>query len=217
MKKPCIRSRIVDYFCNNKGAHSTRTIAAAISASLSNTSRNLSALAREGTLTKVERGVYCANSETAAAQTFPNDDLKQISDALRSADANKDTIDTLMNLYDKHVEKYNGWFAKNVDDDIDFEKQLRFIENFKWLAAIADKLMKRWSLVHVGYDTNTRQAQEDAKAKTQEREKAALEEAPLRDRIVIVGKYDPEAEELIDCIPSSLEKMTDEEKEKSPV
>lgn len=88
-----------------------------------------------------------------------------------------------MNIYDDVLEKYKDWVTNKVGSNIDFEQQLLFIENFKWLTMIGDKLMKRWSLEHVGYDTNTRQAQEDAKAKTAEREKAAHEDAPLKDRI----------------------------------
>ena len=217
MKKPSIKLRIVDFLSNNKGEHDTRTIAAAISAGLDNTSRNLSELAREGTITKVRRGVYCANSETAvSAQPPPNDDLKQISEALRSADDNKNTIDKLMNLYDKHIERYAQWFEKSVDDDTDFQEQLQFIENFKGLTAIGDKLMKRWSLEHVGYDTNTRQAQEDAKAKTAEREKAALEDAPIEEQVNVIGSFDLDTKQLIDNFPT-LESITKEEGEEIKV
>lgn len=156
---------------------------------------------------------YYRISSTPVVQIDLNETFKQISKELRSAEANGETIDILLNTYDIVLAAYQSWILNNINKDIDFGEQLLFIENFKWLTAIADKLMKRWSLEHVGYDTNTRQAQEDAKAKTAEREKAALENAPLRDRVMIVGKYDPEAEELLDCIPSSVEKMTDEEKE----
>ena len=222
MKNASIKSRSRDYLNSNPGEHKTAEIAEAIGASVGRTSSALSELTKDGAIRKIKKGIYSGNNTGASAQTSPNDNLNEISDALRSADDNKNTIDKLMNLYDKHLERYTAWFDKSVDDDTDFEKEQQFIENFKGLTAIGDKLMKRWSLEHVGYDTNTRQAQEDAKAKTEEREKAALEEAPLKDRIVVVGKYDPRAEKLIDCIPSSLEEtslgeMTDEETEKAKV
>ena len=224
MKNPSKAERILDYLKNNPGRRKTAEIAKAIGVSVNGTSPVLTELVSTGEITKIKQGTYTANDNgnpSAATQTPPTDDLKQISGALRSPDANKNTIDKLMNLYDKHVERYTQWFDKSVDDDTDFE-QCQFIENFKGLTAIGDKLMKRWALEHVGYDTNTRQAQEDAKAKTEERQKAALEDAPLKDRIVVVGKYDPRAEKLIDCIPSSLEEtsleeMTDEETEKAKV
>ena len=211
MKKKSIRSRILEFLDNHPGEHKTGEIAKAIGASASNTSKTLKALATEGRIQQIKNGTYCGNDAS------PGDPLKNISDALRAADANKNTIDRLLNIYDTYLENYEDWVKNNIGPHIDFEKQLLCIENFKWLTGIGDKLMKRWSLEHVGYDTNTRQAQEDAKAKTAEREKAELADAPLRDRVMIVGKYDPEAEELLDCIPSSLEGMTDEEKEETKV
>ena len=142
-------------------------------------------------------------ASTVSTQTSLNDTLNEISDALRSPGANKNTIDKLMNLYDDHVERYTEWFAKNINSNIDFEKQLLFMENFKWLTMIGDKLMKRWSLEHVGYDSNSRQAQEDAKAKTQAREKAALKDAPLEDTVQVVGHYHTDLKELWDAMPES--------------
>lgn len=209
-KKPTIAERIVDFLANNPGTHKTSKIAGAIGAIVSSTSKVLGELTRNGEIRKFKNG-YSGNDNgnpSVSQQT-----VRKNINALRDAEANGETINILLNTYDIVLASYQSWIIKNIDKDIDFEKQLLFIENFKWLTAIADKLMKRWSLEHVGYDTNSRQAQEDAKAKTAEREKAALENAPLQDRIMIVGKYDPEAEELLDCIPSSLKEMTDEEKE----
>ena len=164
---------------------------------------------------KVKNGLYklASPSET---QTSPNETLKHATNALRSAEANKQTIDTLMNLYDEVLKHYTAWVGNNVGGDTDFEKQLLFIENFKWLTAIGDKLMKRWSLEHVGYDTNTRQAQEDAKAKTAEREKAALEEAPLEEQVSVIGSFDLETKQLIDNFPT-LESISKEEEEEIKV
>ena len=212
MKNGSILERALVYLNSNPGEHRTAEIAKAISASKGRTSSALTKLASVDRITNIHRGIYCGNDAGIFEQTLRNN-----IDQLRKAEANAETIDILLNTYDIVLAAYQSWVIKNVDKEIDFEKQLLFIENFKWLTMIVDKLMKRWALVHVGYDTNTRQAQEDAKVKTQEREKAALENAPLRDRIMIVGKYDPEAEELLDCIPSSLEQMTDDEAEKVKV
>ena len=214
-KKPTIAERILDFFARHPGRHKTSKIAEAIGATTNATSKELSKLAQNGEITKIKNGTYSGNDNgnpSVSQQTL----IKNIN-ALREAEANGATINILLNTYDLVLASYQSWIIKNIDKDIDFEKELLFIENFKWLTAIADKLMKRWSLEHVGYDTNTRQAQEDAKAKTAEREKAALENAPLQDRIMIVGKYDPEAEALIDCIPSSLKNMKNEEKEEVTV
>lgn len=208
---------ILDLLKKNGEMHSSQ-IFATMPAQKDNLKKRLSILKSAGKIDMPIRSRYILISDTpTSTKTRPDKELKQISNALRTAEDNKKTADTLMNIYDDVLHKYKDWIAARIDSNIDFEKQLLFIENFKWLTAIGDKLMKRWALEHVGYDTNTRQAQEDAKAKTAAREKAALEDAPLKDRIVVVGKYDPKAEALIDCIPSSLEEMTDEETEEIKV
>ena len=211
MKNASKASRILKYLANNPGRHKTAEIAEAIGVSVNSTSPVLTELTHTGEITKIKKGIYTAN-DTGNPSICQQTLRKNIS-ALREAEANEETINVLLNTYDLILLAYQSWILKNIDKVIDFEKQLLFIENLKWLTAIVDKLMKRWALVHVGYDTNSRQAQEDAKAKTQEREKAELENAPVADRVMVIGRYDPEAEALIDCIPSSLKKLSDEEKE----
>ena len=159
----------------------------------------LSDMTKEGSIESPKRGYYVLPA--TSAQAALNQQLNEISNALRSPDANKNTIDRLLNIYDGVLDNYEAWVLKNVGSETDFEQQLRFIENFKWLTAIGDKLMKRWSLEHVGYDTNTRQAQEDAKAKTAEKEKQALENAPLEESIVVVGHYQEGMQEILANLP----------------
>ena len=213
------REQIIDLLDCNGEMHSSEIFASMSEVKKSTVKKELGILKKGGeVVTPRGRSWYRLPTDTSTpAQTRLNKELNQISEALRSADDNKNTIDKLMNLYDKHIERYAQWFEKSVDDDTDFQEPLQFIENFKGLTAIGDKLMKRWSLEHVGYDTNTRQAQEDAKAKTAEREKAEIEGAPLKDKVVIVGKYDPKAEKLLDMIPSSLKEMTEEKTEEAKV
>lgn len=209
-----IEQHILDQLTEN-GRMRTKDIIATLPHEARKIKTRLSDMTKAGRIESPKRGTYVLPS--TSAHTRPDKTINQISNKLRTAEDNKRTADTLMNIYDDVLAQYKTWIAENLSNITDFEKQLLFIENLKWLTGIGDKLMKRWSLEHVGYDTNTRQAQEDAKAKTAAREKTALEDAPLKDRIVVVGKYDPEAEELIDCIPSSLDKLTDEETDKITV
>ena len=201
MKKPNIRSRSLDHLNNNPGEHKTSKIAEAIGASVQATSSALSELTKDGAIRKIKGGIYSGNNAGASAQTSPNQQLNEIANALRAPDANKKTIDRLLNIYDSVLDDYEAWVSENVRSGTNFEKQLLFIENFKWLTAIGDKLMKRWSLEHVGYDTNTRQAQEDAKAKTEARQKQVLEDAPIEDKIVVVGHYQEGMQEILRSLP----------------
>ena len=159
----------------------------------------LSKLKDRGKIDMPEKGLYVLVSTSTKAR--PDAELKNISEALRSADANKKTIDRLMNIYDGVLDNYETWVRDNVGSGTNFADQLLFIENFKWLTAIGDKLMKRWSLEHVGYDTNSRQAQEDAKAKTEAREQEVLKNAPLEDKIVVVGHYKEGFQEILEHLP----------------
>ena len=192
------------------GEMHTKEIVATMPEEEHNLKKRLSKLKTEGKIEMPVRSRYVLSPNKT--QTSLNADRKVLSNALRAEDANKHTADKLMNLYDKHVEKYTEWFDANVNANIDFEQQLLFIENFKWLTMIGDKLMKRWALEHIGYDTNTRQAQEDAKAKTAEREKAAIKDAPIEEQVNIIGSFDLDTKQLIDNLPK-LEDLTEEEAE----
>lgn len=184
------------------GEMHTREILATIPDKKRNLKTRLSKLKSKGKIEMPTRSRYVLASN-ASAETDTDDTLERIANALRAADANKETIDRLLNIYDTYLKHYESWVKNNIGPNIDFEKQLLCIENFKWLTMIGDKLMKRWSLEHIGYDTNTRQAQEDAKAKTAEREKAALEDAPLEETVQIVGHYHTDLKELWDAMPPS--------------
>lgn len=220
MNKATRKKRILDLFANNPGTHQTREIAETVGISVNSASTVLGELTTEGKITRIQRGIYSGNDEGVSIDTQAqfHERRKKFSSDERAAEDNEKTINTLMNTYDEVLALFQVWVLQNIaSEEIDFQQQLLFIENFKWLTMIADKLMKRWALVHVGYDTNSRQAQEDAKAKTEAKQKEALKDAPLEDTIMVVGSYDPEAKALIDCIPSSLDKLTDEETEEITV
>lgn len=214
MKNSSIADRILEFLQNNPGRHKTRDIANAIGASVQSTSSALSKLTKNGEITKIQQGIYTANSTVNASVSQQT--LQRNISALREAEANAETINVLLNTYDLILLAYQSWVIKNIDKVIDFEKQLLFIENLKWLTAVVDKLMKRWALVHVGYDTNTRQAQEDAKLKTAEKEKAALEDAPLEEQVNVIGSFDLDTKQLIDAFPT-LESLTEAEEEELKV
>ncbi len=216
MKNANIAERILDFLANHPGRHKTSKIAEAIGASIGGTSSALGELAQNSEIKKIKQGTYSGNNAGASTQTRPDAELQNISSSLRAADANKNTIDKLLNIYDDLLDNYGTWAADNFKQRIDFEKQLLFIENFKWLTMIGDKLMKRWSLEHVGYDTNTRLAQEDAKAKTAEKEKAALEDAPIEEQVRVIASFDLETKKLIDGLPT-LESLTEKEAEEIKV
>ena len=195
-----------------KGEMHSRDIYATLPAERDNLKKRLGILKKNGKVEMYPRSVYRLLSESKVAATNSETQFRQtrkkFSSDARSAADNEQTINTLLDTYDEVLALFQTWVLANmVAQEIDFAQQLRFIENFKWLTTIVDKLMKRWSLVHVGYDTNARQAQEDAKAKTEERQKKALKDAPLEEQITVVASYDLDAKQLIDNFPT-LEDLT---------
>ena len=170
----------------------------------------LAKLKKLGEIDMPERSLYVRVFAAIDLETQVTAAREHLYSEARAAEDNEQTINKLLNAYDEVFALFQVWLLNNlVSQEVDFEKQLLFIENFKWLTLIADKLMKRWSLVHVGYDTNTRQAQEDAKAKTEAREKAALENAPLEDKILVVGHYKEGMQEILANLPKRALEETD--------
>ena len=160
-------------------------------------------LKKAGKIEKVENGLY--RLAPIDPQTAFREKRKKFSSDERAAEDNEDTINALLNTYDEVLVLFQSWVFQNlVSEEIDFAQQLIFLENFKWLTAIADKLMRRWSLVHVGYDTNTRQAQEDAKAKAEKKQQEALKNAPIEDQIIVVGHYRDGFEEILAKLPKRV-------------
>jgi len=216
MKNITIAERILSFLANNPGRHQTSEIAEAIGASVSGTSSALGKLEKNGEIRKIQKGIYSGNDEGVSIDTQAqfNEKRKKFSSDERSAEDNEKTINTLMNTYDEVLVLFQSWVLQNmVSKKIDFQQQLLFIENFKWLTMIADKLMKRWALVHVGYDTNSRQAQEDAKAKTEAKQKEALKDAPVEEQVSVIGSFDLETKQLIDNFPTLEDLSEEEEKE----
>jgi len=93
-----------------------------------------------------------------------------------------------------------------AQEDPDVEEKQRLLDCIKTLALSIDRLLKRWNLLTQGYDANTRQAVEDAKQKTTQREKQNLENAPPEDQRTEVGHFHSELKVLWDNLPESEKK-----------
>ena len=145
----------------------------------------------------------------------------------RTESDNKRTINKLLNMHDlvinsyceqigvpreileTEIEKGDPSESKRISQmTIDLSKLTP--KDFSALLGVTNTLMKRWYLVHRGYDNNARQAQEDAKAKTTKKEKRQAETGSLEDQIVEVGHYAPSVKALWDNLP-------EEDKEKKTV
>jgi len=119
----------------------------------------------------------------------------------RTEAMNKCTINRLLNLYDLALEEYTklvGTLAATEDK----KKRAAILNELKVLFAMVDPLMKRWYLVHRGYDSNARIEEAQFKAKQEKTEQAALEaELPIEAQIVEVAHWNPIMQELMMSLP----------------
>ena len=202
-KRHEIQLHILDSLENGGEMHFEEIFASKPDVNKSTRDYHIKQLINRGEIERVKNGIYRIPAVIDLQKKF-REVRQKFSSAERSAENNETTINALMNTYDEVLAIFQVWVLEHIaSQQIDFEKRLLFLENFKWITAIGDRLMKRWSVEHVGYDTNTRQAQEDAKAKTAEREKAALKDAPLEDKVHIVGHFHTDLKQLWDDMPES--------------
>ena len=116
---------------------------------------------------------------------------------------NTETINRMLNLYDKLLNAV----ARSIEDE-DWDaivEKIETIKSLRWLGATVDQLMKRWYLVHRGYDSNTKQAQEDAKQKTADRETQELKNAPAEAQLKVVREYDESMREVLAKMPKPVQ------------
>ena len=183
------QSDILDFL--KEGQKKTAEVAKRLSCSMKQARKELNFLMDARMIIEVKRSHY-----RLSAALEPRTEAK-----------NQDTINKLLNLYDKVLDKYSLLIEETLaNEKTKLEEKATLLNNFKALASMADPLMKRWYLVHRGYDSNTKQAHEDVKRKTVEQEKEALENAPLENQIVEVAHYDPVMKQVWDNLPEAVQK-----------
>ena len=152
----------------------------------------LSRMVKRGDIERLDTGIYCLKTE------LPDRPLTENS---RGELENAETINKMLNLYDTVLDNVGLTIEKELASTATIAQKIDLIKSLRWLGATVDQLMKRWYLVHRGYDSNTRQAQEDAKAKARKVEAAEREQAPYEERIIEVGHYHPDVEAIWNDLP----------------
>ncbi|MCY3744474.1 MAG: hypothetical protein OXH00_25950 [Candidatus Poribacteria bacterium] len=202
-----MKHRLDQYIINllkEKGEMRSKDIYASMPEQERNLKSRLGLLKKDGIVVVRDRFYYSLPTDTSsvATKTRPDEKLDQISKQLKRTEAdNEVTINKALLLFDKVLDDAAETIEGELYTKATMADKVDLIKSLRWLGATLDQLMKRWNLEHHGYDTNTRQAQEDAKAKTTEREKEALENAPLEDRIVVVAHYQEGMQEILRNLP----------------
>ena len=176
------------------GEQTTAAIADAIGRSERSVRRDLTALISDGKVSVVKKGVYRLHRSVLWTE----------------AD-NRVLINALLGVYTALIDACQGDVkAIFSSQDLSNTEKLQSVKTFNACVSMIDRLMKRWSLVHLGWSTNPRLAKADAAAKTSDTEKVDLEGAPLEAFFQVVRHYHPSMKEICFNMPSPLKPPDDE-------
>ena len=176
------------------GEQTTAVIADAIGRSARSVRRDLTALISDGKVSLVKKGVYRLHRSVLWTE----------------AD-NRVLINALLGVYTALIDACQGDVKAIFSaQDLSNTEKLGSVKTFNACVSMLDRLMKRWSLVHLGWSTNPRLAKADAAAKTSDTEKVDLEGAPLEALFKVVTHYHPSMREICFSMPAPLKPPDDE-------
>ena len=176
------------------GEQTTAAIAAAIGRSERSVRRDLTALISDGKVSVVKKGVYRLHRSVLWTE----------------AD-NRVLINALLGVYTALIDACQGDVKAIFSaQDLSNTEKLQSVKTFNACVSMLDRLMKRWSLVHLGWSTNPRLAKADAEAKTHHTEKVDVAGAPLEAFFKVVTHYHPSMREICFNMPLPLKPPDDE-------
>lgn len=181
------------------GPQTTADLARVLSCTTRTITTKLKPLIADGSVEKLKNGRYCRIGVSSEPQ-------EMVLTNVREEAANQETINRMLNLYDTVLDDIAPTLASELATKATIEEKIDLIKSLRWVAATIDQLMKRWYLVHRGYDTNTRQAVEDAKEKTATRAQQEIENAPPEKQLNVIREYDESMREILENMPHAVKK-----------
>ena len=192
--------------CLEEGEKDISEIQEAVGASKNSVSVCLTRLVKSGKVVRVRSGVYRLASP-ADTTVEPANTTVAVENS-RSETENIETINKLLKSYDIVLDNIAETLESELAAKATIEEKINLIKSLRWLGATVDQLMKRWYLVHRGYDNNTKQAHEDAKQKTADRETQELENAPPQSQLKVVREYGEGMRDILAKMPQAEQKKT---------
>lgn len=192
MKKETVAAEISKVL--DAGEQTTAAIADAIGRSERSVRRDLTALRFESKVSLVKKGVYRWHRSVKWTESD-----------------NRVLINELLGVYTTLIDACKGDIKEIFgSQEISNTEKIRRVKVFNACVAMIDQLMKRWALVHVGWNTNPQLAKADAEAKTSHAEKIDLEGAPLEAFFQVVGHYGAGMKEIFWKMPKPLKPPDDD-------
>ena len=122
---------------------------------------------------------------------------------------NRDLINQLLRVYTEMVDVCKGGVKDGFTlKDVSDTEQIKIVKTFNACVATVDRLMKRWSLVHLGWHTNPQLAKADAEAEALESARVDLQNAPIEAFFRVAAHYHPDMIEIFLDMPGAGEKQT---------
>ena len=185
-KKAEVVAGIIDEL--EAGEQTTAAIAASSGRSERSVRRVLAEMVSDGKVSLVKRGVY------------------RLSRSVKWTEADNEVlINELLAVYTALIDACKA-DVKEIfaSQEISDTEKIGCVKSFNACVAMMDRLMKRWSLVHLGWNTNTGLAKADAEAKRHHAERVDLASAPLEAFFYIASHYHPCMREILENLPSPI-------------
>ena len=177
------------------GEETTAAIADAIGRSERSVRRDMKALISDGSVSLVKKGVYRLHRSVLWTE----------------AD-NRVLINALLAVYTALIDACKG-DVKEIfrSQDLSNTEKLQSVKTFNVCVATLDRLMKRWSLVHLGWEYESAAGESPMRRrKTSDTEKVDFAGAPLEAFFQVVSHYHPSMREILEKMPSPLKPPDDE-------
>ena len=183
VKKSMVAAAISNFL--EAGEQSTAAIARKTGRSERTVRRDLTEMQSAGKVSLVKKGVYKLHRSVKWTE----------------AD-NRDLINELLGVYTEMIDVCKGGVKDGFTlEDVSDTEQIKSVKTFNACVATVDRLMKRWSLVHLGWNTNPQLAKADAEAEASKAARVDLQNAPIEAFFRVTTHYHPDMKAIIFSMP----------------
>ena len=115
---------------------------------------------------------------------------------------NREIINELLRVYTEMIDVCKGGVKDGFTlEDVSDTEQIKSVKTLNACVATVDRLMNRWSLVHLGWNTNPQLAKADAEAKAFESARVDLQNAPIEAFFKVTTHYHADMKAVVFSMP----------------
>ena len=183
VKKSMVAAAISNFL--EAGEQSTAAIARKTGRSERTVRRDLTEMQSVGKVSLVKKGVYKLHRSVKWTE----------------AD-NREIIDELLRVYTEMIDVCKGGVKDGFTlEDVSDTERIKSVKTFNACVATVDRLMNRWSLVHLGWNTNPQLAKADAEAKASKSARVDLQNAPIGAFFEVTTHYHADMKAIVFSMP----------------